>query len=232
MLYVLDRIPKGEATVEVVTSQGFAELLSDGWEVVTQADNRQIPWKPANQKVLGERVILRRREENRGVAVAGHERAESTLTLHDEYGRPRQVSSDVMLAETLRTLAQQNAQQSHGGGHLGVPAKHLLPGTTIISGDIVGKAEDAGMAAAKAGDNTNPFPPGHPAHRLWNRGHSEGRKLHGAGPGELQAAYHHGEQTARTAGLVEVVTCPFLADDLRKEWERGYADSGGTIVGG
>jgi ribosome modulation factor len=239
MVYVVDVMPsiKGSPKVEVITMDELAVQLSDGWEIVSQSDGRAIPWEPAPKKpVLGERTILRRREDNRGLSVSGSGRMSDvggTVTLRDEFGRERQVTSSEALGESLRQLSLSMQDQARGTGHLGAPGRHQIPGVTVISAEIVAKAFDIGMQAGIAGAAkiTNPFPGGTEAHTVWLRGYAQGMKMpaQDVGTPELERAFIEGKNTAEAFGAEDEVTCPYRGR-LKREWERGYVAGGGTVI--
>lgn len=237
MIYIYDgKHPRGEPEVEVLTTAEFSAALAEGWEVVTQTDGKPIPWKPSPPKpVLGERTILRRREENRGLAVAGGERraGSDVVTLRDDYGRTRTISTAEAMGESMRQLALSLQQQAQGACHLGAPGRHDIPGVTVISAEIVAKAFDVGMQAGIAGaaKDSNPFPPGTDAHTIWLRGYHKGTTMPSQQPGqgELDKAYADGLRTVSEFGPDDEVTCPYRGH-LKAEWERGYKEAGGKFI--
>lgn len=238
LIYVFDgKRPRGEPQVEVLTTAEFGTALAEGWEIVSQMDGKPIPWSPAASKpVLGERVILRRREDNRALVTGDGERRAGgdVVIIRDDYGRSRTVSTSEALGESMRQLAISLRQQAQGGAcHLGAPGRHDIPGVTVISAEIVAKAFDVGMQAGIAGASkeSNPFPPGTEAHTIWLRGYHKGTTIQEVKPGqsEMERAYADGKRTVSEFGPNDEVTCPYRGY-LRAEWERGYREAGGKIV--
>ncbi len=240
IVFVLDRVPKvpGASLVDIITTGEFASMLADGWEVVSQAD-KEIPWEPRPKKaIMGERTILRRREENRGMSVAGGggggERGGEVVTLRDDYGRTRTLSTAEAMGESMRQLALSIQQQAQSGGcHLGAAGRHDIPGVTVISGEVVAKAFDVGMQAGIAGADrsSNPFPGGSDAHTVWLRGYYEGTRVQQSMPSDAEKAraFSDGQRTAQAFGPEDEVSCPYRGH-LKTEWERGFKEAGGKII--
>ena len=163
----------------------------------------------------------------------GERAGTNTVTLRDDFGRERQVSTAEAMGESMRQLALSLQEQGRGTGHLGAPGRHQLPGVTVISAEVVAKAFDVGMQAGIAGasKSSNPFPAGTEAHTIWLRGYQKGTTMQDQKPGqvEMERAYADGKRTVSDFGADDEVTCPYRGH-LRAEWERGYKDAGGKVI--
>lgn len=234
VVYLVEEITKAHTQAEVafVDDAGLGRLLAEGFEITSTMPDRKV--KAGTKLVKAAMIMLRPAGENRGVSTRDDERAGSRdlVTIKDDYGIPRQVSAaQATMREMTRALGRIGDV-----GHLGSARDHNMPGVTIISGELVGKAFDAGTVAAARGDseNMNPFPPGSAPHTRWIEGfrkyHASSASTPEAGSAALAEAEAEGYGLAQSLGPKDQAHCPYLrGNPLREAWIEGFIRGGGTI---
>lgn len=234
IVYLVEKIPKEPGDIPFVDDAGLAELLAEGLEITSTSEQ-------VRGGVKTVMMVLKPAADNRGVSVVpGDRRGPGELhVLGDEAG----ASEGGTMGRALATMTKELGRiLSSGGGHLGSPQQHQIPGMTIIPGDVVAKAYDYGQNVGRNGGPSSecPFPSGSVAATTWLRGWHAGRQ--GAAdnakavsdPEQLDAAYKRGKSDAeffQDDPNVEV-HCPFSnsAADLKAAWIRGFREGGGTVV--
>ena len=205
-----------------VDDEMLSAIMQEGYEQVS-AMERKVGGIKATM------IVLRPSGENRGMTrVPPQERVD----VQDEYGNNRSVSMIQALEQTNRSLTQ--ALQGMGeSGHLGGARNHSMPGMTIVSGELVGKAYDAGQIAANRGMGTDscPFPSGSAPHTKWMQGYAAALKPRGqVSQNAQQEAYNDGLGTARSLGRDDSVHCPYpRGSPLREHWLDGFKAGGGRV---
>ncbi len=237
VVYLVDEVTKLHTTAAVafVDDAGLSQLLADGYEITTTLEGRKV--KAGTKSVTATMLVLRPSGENRGVSSreSGYHRDEegrNLVTVNDEYGMPRQMTpAQAMTREMTRALGRIGDV-----GHLGSARDHSMPGMTIISGELVGKAFDAGTIAASRGDpeSANPFPAGSAPHTRWIEGyrkyHASAGAIPEAGSAALTEAELEGYGLAQALGPKDQAHCPYLrGNPLREAWMNGFVRGGGTI---
>lgn len=239
IVYLVEKLPRnhGDSGLEFVDDARLGELMGDGFEVTSTMPDRKVQ---ANGKtVKAAMLVLRPSGENRGVSIrdrrdgrdAEHE-GKNLVTVRDGFGQARSLTpAQATLHEVTRALARLGAP-----GHLGPAGDHNMPGLTIISGEMVGKAFDLGMGAAMRGDqkSANQFPPGTEAHTLWLQGWHKGKKadsvqIDGAA---LTRAEEEGYALAQSLAEDDVAHCPYSNKALKSAWMDGFKRGGGRIEQG
>jgi ribosome modulation factor len=213
-----------DTNLQWVDDEMLSAIMSEGYEQVSAMD----------RKVAGVKatmIVLRPSGENRGM-VRARPPEEDQIDVPDGFGT-RSVSIGQAFAGMQRdlTVALQNMGDS---GHLGGARNHSMPGMTIVSGELVGKAYDAGQIAANRGMGSSacPFPPGSAPYTKW----MQGFKAAGATPGAVsenaqREAYSDGMGTARSLGRDDAVHCPYpRGSPLREHWLNGFKAGGGRVV--
>ena len=213
-----------ESRLEFVDDIGLSDLMAEGFEQVATME----------RKVEGAKAVmvtLRPSGENRGLTRVQPERA-SEVTISDDFGNDRQVSIMQALSNTNRELSQ--ALQNLGGaGHLGSVKKHNMPGLSIISGELVGKAYDLGQTANKRGQSAedNPFPVGSGPSTQWLEGYRSLGQAQDVTLSAAEEAFGRGLHTARSLGKNDQVHCPYpMGSPLRGSWLNGFTEGGGRII--
>jgi len=239
IVFLVDKIPKGDATVEVVDDDTFSTLVATGFEVINQMEGRSVT--VGGKKVKATMIVLRPSGENRGVTRArqhdededaGGPPSRGMVQVRNEYG--------VMVPMTPAAAASHaviRALQDIGApGHLGPVRDHSLPGLSIISGETVSKAWDTGALAGKRGDpeSANPFPVGSMPHTKWLQGYHKikGSTQMDVSEGALEEAYRLGKTLAEDLkdSPHAKVTCPYEPrNPCHARWCTGFTDGGGTI---
>jgi hypothetical protein len=238
IVFLVDKMPKGDTSVELVDDEAFAVLVASGFEVVQQTENRSVT--AGGKRVKATMIVLRPSGENRGVTKSrqrdededtGGPPSRGMIQVRDEYGNMRSVTP-AQASMRAMTRALQNIGEP---GHLGPARNHDLPGLSIISGELVAKAWDSGALAAKRGDpeSASPFPSESIAHTKWLQGYHSLRKaadmaVSSAG---LEEAYRLGRALAEDLkGSSAAVTCPYdRRNPCYERWCKGFTDGGGTI---
>lgn len=226
IVYLVNKITnKLNPNLEWVDDASLSALMAQGFEQVSAMER-----KVGSTKTV--MIVLRPSDENRGMT--RREPELENMDLPDQFGNSRQVSIMQAVAQTNRDIAL--AIQGMGAaGHLGGARNHSMPGVSIISGELVGKAFDLGQTAAKRGlpEGECPFPVNSAPFVKWMQGY---RSATGSGGVEVSAraredAFMNGLNTARSLGQSDRVTCPFPpGSPLRDYWLEGFTRGGGRIV--
>ncbi len=237
IVYLVNDITKQHTTAAVafVDDAGLSQLLGEGFEITTTLPDRKV--KAGTKTVVATMLVLRPSGENRGITTReeGYHRdkeGRNLITVNDDYGVPRQMSpTQATMREMTRALGRIG-----DAGHLGSARDHNMPGLTIISGELIGKAFDAGTIAASRGDreDANPFPPSTAPHTRWIEGF---RKYYAqmetkpvAGSVALEEAHAEGYGIAQSLGQEDVAHCPYLrGNPLREAWLTGFTQGGGRV---
>lgn len=234
IVYLVDKLPRGagDGPLEFVDDAGLSSLMAEGFEVVSTMPERKV--QAGGKSVKASMIVLRPAGENRGVSVRGREAEERAGTqlvvVHDEYGRKLSISpAQAMVRELSRGLARLGS-----AGHLGPAGDHSIPGMTVISSELVSKAQDAGGLAAARGEpkSANPFPAGSEAYMVWRRGW-ENVKRQGAlpvSPEALKSADETGYAMAQDLGPDDVAHCPYpKGSPQHTAWLDGFKRGGGRV---
>lgn len=240
IVYLVDELTKHHTTAALafVDDAGLNQLLGDGFEITSTLPDRKV--KAGTKTVKATMMVLRPSAENRAVSAPDspyHRDSEgrNLVTVNDDYGMPRQMTpAQATMREMTRALGRLGDV-----GHLGSARDHSMPGMTIISGELVGKAFDAGTVAASQGhpDTANPFPAGSAPHTRWLEGYRkyEASKLTTPEAGEvaLANAFAEGKGIAQTLGPDDVAHCPYFpGNPLHAAWVDGFRSGGGRIQAG
>lgn len=209
-----------ETNLSWVDDEMLSALMSEGYEQVSTMV----------RKVAGVKatmIVLRPSGENRGMV-----RAQESVHISDGFGT-REVSAPQAFANMHRELSL--ALQGMGdSGHLGGARNHSMPGMTIVSGELVGKAYDAGQIAANRGacPGSCPFPPGTAPYTKWMQGFRAAAAPPVAVSQQAQEqAYLDGLNTAQSLGRDDAAHCPYpRMSPLREHWLRGFKAAGGRVV--
>lgn len=235
IVYLVEKLPRhhDESGLEFVDDARLSEIMAQGFEVTSTMPERKVQ---ANGKtVKASMLVLRPSGENRGVSVRNRDRSEpehegrNLVTVRDGFGQSRSLTpAQATLHEVTKALARVGAV-----GHLGAAQDHSMPGLTIISGEMTGKAFDLGMLARMRGEGktASPFPPGSEAHTLWLQGWHKGGEAAGASISmpALQRADEEGYALAQSLGADDQVHCPYAHPDLKSAWIDGFKRGGGRV---
>jgi ribosome modulation factor len=237
IVYLVEKLPRNhtDSGLEFVDDAGLSALMADGFEVSSTLPERKVQ---ANGKtVKASMMVLRPAGENRGLSVRGRERERDDdgggrIVVHDGFGTPRSLTpAQATMHEMTRALGRLGA-----AGHLGPAGDHNMPGLTIISGEMVGKAFDLGLLAAMRGEpkTANQFPAGSEASTLWLQGWYKGQKANQVqiAPSALTRAEEEGYALAQSLGADDVVSCPYPNPQLKTAWLDGFKRGGGRIEQG
>jgi ribosome modulation factor len=227
IVYLLGELPEShQGHTQFINAQLLQEILDQGYEVAQTVPGQTVSIDGNQQQAI--MMILRPAGENRGLVVQDFDPDGSSKSTQGG-GRALHVVMEVVERMT-KALARGNS-----AGHLGAPADHSFPGLTIISGEVVAKAMDAGMIARAMGQEREacPFPSGSAAAQQWLRGWMSGAAAHDVTPAQLDRARDQGRQEAllfKDIPDVEV-HCPYLPrTPLHVAWVEGFMEGGGTVV--
>ncbi len=237
VVYLVSAMPKKSASssLEFVDDEELGILLSQGWEVSTTIPDRLV--KVAGKSVKATMMVLKSAGENRGLVMRDEptraRRAGGTMvTVTDDFGGRQQMEPGHALVRVIDKM--ERALLNMGDpGHLGGARNHNMPGLQIVSGEIVQKAFDVGLMAARRGESEDANPwPGTEAGQNWLKGFRLGQRdaPQKADPIAAEEAYQVGLRTTKDFGPNDVVTCPYPpSSPLREHWIRGFRDGGGRV---
>ncbi len=237
IVYLVEELSRQhtEAAVAFVDDASLAQLLADGFEITNTIPDRKV--RVGGKSILATMMMLRPAVENRGVTAPGEyerdEEGRNVVIVNDEYGIPRSMTpAQATMREMTKALSRVGEV-----GHLGGARDHSLPGMTIISGELVGKAFDIGTIAASRGEpeTNNPFPAGSAPHTRWLEGYRKFSASRGApievGQVALAEAEAEGYGIAKTLAQNDVAHCPYLnGNPMREAWEAGFRRGGGQVL--
>lgn len=214
---------------ECVSDSGLATKLGEGFEIRSTLPSKKVT---IGKKVSVTPMILRR---------AGGP-ANALVTQEPDH-RPRDNNFHVisrddrggggMLSVVMDKLSTAIASLGDGASHLGAPRNHSMPGMTIVSGELVSKAWDAGMNAARSGQlkSSCPFPPLSDAATRWLQGWNKGAAPYGAvDPQALITIERDACELALSLGEDDEVNCVYrVGSEEHGAWMRGFKSGGGKV---
>ncbi len=238
VVYLVEEITRHHTQAEVafVDDAGLGQLLAEGFEITSTLPDRKV--KANGKTVKAAMIMLRPAAENRGVSTREQpeyqrdSEGRNLVVVNDEFGLPRSMTP----AQATMQAMTKALSRIGDVGHLGGARDHNIPGLTIISGEMIGKAFDIGTLAGARGDSedTNPFPGGTAPHTRWIEGfrkyHESTKTQPVTGDVALQEAEAEGYGLAQSLGPKDVVHCPYLnGNPMKRAWLDGFRRGGGVI---
>ncbi len=233
LIYLVDTVTaamKGNDP-ECLSDVDLAAKLGEGFEVLSTL--------PAKKVTIGKKVSVTPMLLRQAGA------PKNAMTVHREQPRPRREGFDVvnrdelegpaggMITQVMSKLANALTSLGDGASHLGATRNHNMPGLTIVSGELVSKAWDMGMSAARSGQQRSscPFPVGSEAATKWlqgfQRGSAEDTKVDPTALGSIERDAY---ELALSLGPDDEVTCQYPAGSEKHEaWLAGFKRGGGKV---
>ncbi len=233
-VYLVEKLPRDheDSGLHFVDDAGLSALMADGYEVTATLPERKV--QASGRSVKASMLVLRPAGENRGVSRREPDpddapRNGRSVTVRDGFGQERSLTpAAAAMHEMVQALSRVGAV-----GHLGAAQNHSMPGLTIISGEMTGKAFDLGLLAGMRGEgkHASPFPPGSEAGTLWLQGwYKAGQAARQqVEPSALNQADSDGYALAQSLGDDDQVSCPYSHPQLKAAWCDGFKRGGGRI---
>jgi ribosome modulation factor len=242
MIYLVDKLTKAmeDSSVPCVDDEGLNDLLAKGLEVVSTLPS-------ASKDVGGKKrvkvtpMLLRAKTETKALALVDAEPDEPlprprggddfSLTIPEVMPRNGGQMMGLIMGKLTQAITALSARDD--ASHLGSVRNHSMPGLTIVSGEVVQKAWDAGMSAGARGESMNacPFPPGSQAATRWLQGWQVGQKgVHRqeVDSGTLDRIRADAEVLARSLPDEADVSCPYpRGSQTEAAWIEGFTQGGG-----
>ncbi len=232
IVYLVEKLPRTHLTekMEMVDDEALNALMGEGFEITSTLPDRKIQVNGKTVKAV--MLVLRPSGENRGVSLRERDREDAPgrgITVMDEFGNSRSLPAhQAVMQEMSRALRQIGT-----AGHLGPSGNHNMPGLTIISGEMIGKAFDLGCSAGHRGESKerNPFPAGTPPHTKWLQGFNQSAAAPPeVSPEGIRNAEEDGYNMAQSLADDDIAHCPYPSGSAQKAaWMDGFKRGGGII---
>ena len=229
MVYLVSKVTAAMREFEVpcVDDKGLNALMADeNLEVQSTLPSKKVSFGGKPTKVTP--MMLRTTQDHQGLTVAGQQASSDLSSLEDGPGGQGGLKA-------LITGLSAAIQRSNDPCHLGGARDHSMPGLTIISGEVISKAYDAGMLAQRRGEGkaSCPFPSGSEAAVKWRQGWEAGSRTPEvpATKAELARIEEDAYNLAKSLGRDDEVSPQYPAgSQRRKAWEAGFIRGGGREV--
>ena len=229
LIYLVETVTAAMADHDPVclADSGLAAKLGEGFEVISTMPTKKVT---IGKKVSVTPMLLRQ---------AGGPK--NALSLHEEQSRrpegfqlsSREERGGGLMATVMDKLSAALTQMGDGASHLGAPRNHNMPGLTIVSGEMVAKAWDLGMAAARRGQSASncPFPPRSEAATKWLQGHHRGsapdKKVDAMALCTVELDAY---ELALSLGADDEVVSPYPSNsEMHAAWMSGFKRGGGRV---
>lgn len=233
LVYLVDSYTKamGDHTPECVDDVRFAAKLGEGFEQLSTMPAKKV--KIGGKQVTVIPMILRQQGGARNALTVSRD--------DDQSDNPTNVNPKNavaifggMLDSLTKSISTALARTGDGGSHLGAPREHSMPGLTIVSGELVGKAYDAGSIARSSGSTLDgcPFPNGSAAATRWRQGWLASGKEQQVDPVALDRIRADAEALAISLeGDPDAqVDCPYRpGTSTHAAWVDGFKRGGGRV---
>jgi ribosome modulation factor len=217
-----------------LSDSGLAAKLGDGFEVISTMPTKKVT---IGKKVSVTPMLLRQ---------AGG--AKNAVALHREQPSPRRDGFEItnrdegydggghsggLITQMMSKLTTALTNLGDGASHLGAPRNHSMPGMTIVSGELVSKAWDTGMNAARCGHprSSCPFPVGSEPATKWLQGYKKGAEADvNVGSKALGTIEEDAYALAKSLDVNDVVDCPYApGSEKHSAWLAGFKRGGGRV---
>lgn len=233
LIYLVDTYTKAmdDHEPECLDDTRFAARLSDGYEQLSTLPSKKV--KIGSKSVQVTPMVLRIKGEKHALSVGAHH---SPVDADAPEGTSSRILTTFtsMVDKLTKSVSTALARTSDDASHLGQLRDHSMPGLSIISGELVSKAYDAGAIARDSGQPLSacPFPKGSAPATKWHQGWHAASKVPPTDSAALDRVRADACALAQSlSGDDEVeVQCPFRpGTDTHHAWVKGFKEGGGKV---
>jgi len=240
LIYLVDKYSRAmdNHSPECVDDQLFAAKLLEGYEQVSTLPTKKVKFGSKTLQVTP--MILRLKGRNNALSVPrGFE--DEHADFEQQEGTALSVASQGSILKRFGDFAKNIEQgitralsrQSDGASHLGAYRDHNMPGLSIVSGELVSKAFDAGQLAKGAGISAGecPFPEGSAPATKWRQGWhaNQDQEVSSEALGRISEDARQLALSLKSDPDAEV-RCPFRkGSSTHAAWLEGFVAGGGRV---
>lgn len=234
LIYLVDTYTKAMDghEPECLDDTRFAARLSEGYEQLSTLPSKKV--KIGSKSVQVTPMVLRIKGDRNALSVSDNRGPD--VEFHEVEGTSSRILTTFtsMVDKLTKSVSTALARTSDDASHLGKLRDHSMPGLSIISGELVSKAYDAGAIAKDSGQPLSacPFPKGSAPATKWHQGWHAASKVPPTDSAALDRIRADACALAQSlSGDDEVeVQCPFRpGTDTHHAWVEGFKKGGGKV---